>query len=112
MARIANGYASSLFLNSQFSQAIFLQNYAVKIFESRLGVAHPDTRVAVTNLKTMVKYLEALIGVQKTSKYFGSHDINELINLPYRKRDKFSLKIILDLQRFFKTRRYTGSSTM
>ena len=112
MARIANGYACSLFLNSQFSQAIFLQNYAVKIFASRLGVAHPDTRVAVSNLKTMVKYLEALIGLQKTSKYFGHHDINEFVNLTYRKRDKFSLNNISDLQRFFRTRRYTGSSTM
>jgi nephrocystin-3 len=111
MARVANGYATSLFLNSYFSEALNLQIYAVKIFNRSLGTIHPDTVLAKSNLDLMNElYLE--IHNTKRNKVSKLEFLSKLEHLPYRKNKVIDLGDSENFKRLFKTRRYMGSSTM
>lgn len=111
MARIANGYSISLYMNSYVYDAMRLQQYSIKIFKKYLGINHPDTKLAIENLEIMKR----LSGTSHKKYFYKRTEVeffDRLKNLKYRDFNKAKLFDAFTFKRLFKTRRYMGTSTM
>ena len=88
-----------------------LQKYSVKLFKNRLGINHPDTIIAQSNLKLMVMQISKS-EIKEINRTPTLYFLNKLKDLNYQNEQNTKTKEILNFERFFKTRRYMGSSTM